>query len=214
MSVRNKGDKEPEVGTARVEAFFDAVLAIVLTILVLELHSPSREQAAAIGFFKALSADWPSYVAYLLSFAVIGSYWLAHHRFMTLVRSTNHLFNLLTLALLLSLSTLPFATAVLGEHLGGPAGADASRLYVAAMALPSGVWCAGFAYARRAGLLSPNLDKTDLHRRGRTYAASFAIHVAAIVVSFVIPVVAVLAALALPVFYLLPERTRTPEIGA
>jgi uncharacterized membrane protein len=69
----------PEVGlaaTGRVEAFSDGVLAIVITLLVLELRVPQYKHGELL---TALLHEWPSYLAFLVSFVYIGVIWLNHH---------------------------------------------------------------------------------------------------------------------------------------
>src|SRR5512137_1560994 len=63
-------------GLERIFLFTDAVMAIAITLLVLDLRVP--EGPAGLG--RALIALWPSYLSYLLSFVIIGNYWLSHHR--------------------------------------------------------------------------------------------------------------------------------------
>jgi uncharacterized membrane protein len=98
----------PEVG--RVEAFSDGVIAIIVTIMVLELHPP--EDAG----WDKLWHLWPTFLAYVLSYAYVALYWANHHRlFSHATRVTNGLIwsNML---LLFTLSLVPFATAYLGDQ--------------------------------------------------------------------------------------------------
>lgn len=97
----------------RVEAFSDAVLAIAITLLVLELHVGSGEGSLA----HRLGEQWPVYVSYLLSFVNIGTVWLNHHSIFSRLRGVDHGLILLNLLLLLIVSVLPFPTAVLGDAL-------------------------------------------------------------------------------------------------
>jgi uncharacterized membrane protein len=66
------------VTTSRLEAFSDGVLAIAITLLVIELHPPELGQGEPLA--HALWQQWPSDVAYLVSFLTIGVIWLNHHR--------------------------------------------------------------------------------------------------------------------------------------
>jgi Endosomal/lysosomal potassium channel TMEM175 len=63
---------------SRLEAFSDGVLAIAITLLVIEIHPPELHQGQRLA--QALWAQWPSYLAYLVSFLTIGVIWLNHHR--------------------------------------------------------------------------------------------------------------------------------------
>src|SRR5882757_4198952 len=97
--------------TTRVEAFSDGVMAIAITLLVLEVKVPHESPLIA-----GLLHLWPSYLAYLASFFTIGVIWLNHHTFFGRVRRIDHVLHWYNLALLLGVSFLPFPTAVLAEH--------------------------------------------------------------------------------------------------
>jgi uncharacterized membrane protein len=93
----------------RLEAFSDAVIAIVMTIMVLELlppHEPTLE---------ALFELWPTFLAYVLSFLYVGIYWNNHHHLFQVVHVIDGRVLWANLGLLFSLSLFPFGTAWLGE---------------------------------------------------------------------------------------------------
>jgi uncharacterized membrane protein len=109
------------VTTTRLEAFSDGVLAIAITLLVIEIHPPEIGQGQTLA--HGLWAQWPSYVAYLVSFLTIGV-------FTQVVRVDGPLL-VLNLNLLLWAGLIPFPTAVVAEHLGdgGEAAQTAAALY-------------------------------------------------------------------------------------
>jgi uncharacterized membrane protein len=94
----------------RLEAFSDGVLAIVLTIMVLELKVPHGESMAA------LSQLWPVFLSYVLSFVYVGIYWNNHHHLLHTIRSVNGAVLWSNLHLLFWLSLLPFTTGWMGEN--------------------------------------------------------------------------------------------------
>ena len=107
--------------TFRIEAFADAVFAIAITLLVIEIRLPPHEEVLRIGGVgPALLQLWPSYVGYTISFIVIGIMWANHHNLMKLVDRVDHGFITLTLLLLLCIAFLPFPTAVMADHLADP----------------------------------------------------------------------------------------------
>ena len=107
--------------TFRIEAFADAVFAIAITLLVIEIRLPPHEEVLRIGGVgPALLRLWPSYVGYAISFIVIGIMWANHHNLMKLVDRVDHGFITLTLLLLLCVAFLPFPTAVMADHLADP----------------------------------------------------------------------------------------------
>jgi len=93
----------------RLEAFSDAVLAILLTILVLELKVPETPT------FAALVKLWPVYVAYLLSFLTIFMMWMTHHNIFNAFEKVNHQILWANGFFLFAVSQLPFVTAFVGE---------------------------------------------------------------------------------------------------
>ena len=99
------------MGTGRLEAFSDGVLAIIITIMVLELHVP--EGAPGL---EALHAVWPKFVSYILSFIYIGIYWNNHHHLLHVTERVNGAVLWSNLHLLFWLSLVPFVTAWVGEN--------------------------------------------------------------------------------------------------
>ncbi|HTM94395.1 MAG TPA: TMEM175 family protein [Croceibacterium sp.] len=95
----------------RLEAFSDGVLAIIITIMVLELKVPHEPTMAA------LVALWPVFLSYVLSFLYVGIYWNNHHHMLAVTRQVNGGILWANLHLLFWLSLLPFSTGWMGENL-------------------------------------------------------------------------------------------------
>jgi uncharacterized membrane protein len=98
------------VGKSRIEAFSDGVLAIIITIMVLELKVPHEPSIAA------LVALWPVFTSYVLSFVYIGIYWNNHHHMFHAVKRVDGRVLWANLHLLFWLSLVPFVTAWMGEN--------------------------------------------------------------------------------------------------
>ena len=99
--------------TARVEAFSDGVFAIAITLLILDVHVP----APGLGPLRtALARQWPTYIAFLISFAFIGIMWVNHHRLFNHIRRSDNTLMFLNLLLLLGVCVVPFPTALLAAH--------------------------------------------------------------------------------------------------
>lgn len=94
----------------RLEAFSDGVLAIIITIMVLELKVPEGMN------FHSLQPLFPKFLSYLMSFIYVGIYWNNHHHMMHTVKQVSGGILWANLHLLLWLSLIPFATAWIGEH--------------------------------------------------------------------------------------------------
>jgi uncharacterized membrane protein len=93
---------------ARVEAFSDGVLAVIITIMVLDLKVPETDDLAA------LTRLWPSFAIYVVSFAFVAIYWINHHAIMMAAREATASLIWANNTLLLCLSLIPFATAYVG----------------------------------------------------------------------------------------------------
>ncbi|WP_062791547.1 TMEM175 family protein [Aquitalea pelogenes] len=98
------------MGKNRLEAFSDGVIAIIITIMVLELKVPHDSSLAA------LAALWPVFLSYVLSFVYVGIYWNNHHHFYHVVRHVDGRVLWANLHLLFWLSLLPFVTGWMGEN--------------------------------------------------------------------------------------------------
>jgi uncharacterized membrane protein len=140
----------------RVVFFSDAVFAIAITLLVLDLKVPAlpgNASSRAIG--DALAGDAPSFLAFALSFAVIGLYWLAHWRKFQLIVRVNQRLLVLNLALLGSVVFIPFPTsliAIFGDSLS-------TAIYAISLAVTGILGSATLWYAWRAGLVDPRFSE-------------------------------------------------------
>lgn len=114
--------------TSRIESFSDGVFAIAITLLIFQIRVPPVTQKR-LG--SELLEQWPSYVAFLLSFLLIGIVWINHHRLFTHIRRANNGLLFLNLFLLLGVSVVPFPTAVLAIHLASAGARTAAALYSA-----------------------------------------------------------------------------------
>jgi uncharacterized membrane protein len=186
------GDGEPEVG--RIEAFSDGVVAIIITIMVLELHPPIADG------FDHLWTLWPVFLAYLLSYAYVAIYWVNHHRLFSYARRVSNALIWANMLLLFALSLVPFSTSYLGAH---HFSREATILYLATMLLPA------FAYTwlqttiRRTGLQSP---AADLYHRATSRKGLFAtlVYATGIPLSLFSPWLGIAAAALVAAFWVLP----------
>ncbi|MFJ9539142.1 TMEM175 family protein [Streptomyces sp. NPDC101225] len=113
-SVQEPGESTPfgeERDPARVVAFSDAVIAIAITLLVLEIRPPHDTRHLLHG----LAALWPSYLAYGVTFMLIGQVWANHHIMFDHIRSADRVVLFLNTMLLMDVAFLPFAASVLAE---------------------------------------------------------------------------------------------------
>jgi uncharacterized membrane protein len=109
--------KRDKLGLNRIIFFSDAVFAIAITLLSLDLRLPTN--AAAVHIFSDLIHLLPKYQSYITSFAVIGLYWMSHHHYLRFIRRYDYTFVAINFGLLMCIASLPFATSVLdnyGDH--------------------------------------------------------------------------------------------------
>src|SRR4249919_922907 len=104
----------PAFRTNRMEAFSDGVFAIAITLLVLEIAVPAGSGRNLLG---AVLHEWPSYLAYLVSFSTIGAVWLGHVVITEYLERATPLLIRLNLLLLMVVSFLPFPTKLLAEYI-------------------------------------------------------------------------------------------------
>jgi uncharacterized membrane protein len=142
-----KRREENEIEFARIVAFSDGVFAIAITLLVLNLGV--EEHVAKDDLWPELWAQRQDLFAYAISFAVVGRFWIVHHRFFSDVTGFDGRLITLNLFYLAWIVLMPFSSQVLGDHGGDE---PAVILYAINLigVLLSGAWL--FADARRAGL--------------------------------------------------------------
>ena len=185
----------------RVETFSDGVLAIVITLLVLDLRAPT----ARGHFLHELLHQWPAYVAYFASFAYAGVIWVNHHQLFTRMAAVDVGLLWRNLWLLLATSVLPFPTAVLGSAFQHGSRADQSAalvVYCIVATIMAAAWLALFHYLCRHPDLHDDATPAGFFaaERMRSLVGICAYAVAA-AVSVWRPVVALVLIAALPVFY-------------
>jgi uncharacterized membrane protein len=103
-----------------MEAFSDGVIAVAITLLVLDIKVPVP--VAGVSLAHELGQNWPNYAAYVTSFVTIGIIWINHHAMVSRLRQTDHLILILNNFLLLTIGILPFATALMAAYLRRPHG--------------------------------------------------------------------------------------------
>jgi uncharacterized membrane protein len=142
------GDLIPpnEKETGRLEAFSDGIFAIAITLLGLTLQVPDLgADISAAALAEALGLQWPSYIAFAISFFTILIVWLNHHAVFGLVHRADFLFLLTNGFLLMLVTVVPITTEVATRYLGTPAASAATAVYAPGRFswLPSSTTCSG-----------------------------------------------------------------------
>ena len=122
---------------ARLEAFSDGVFAIAITLLVLEIKVPTAESGHSLA--HGLLELWPSYAGFTVSFITIGIIWVNHHAVFATVQRVDRAVLFKNLLLLLTVSFIPFPTAVMAEYLQAESGENLAVAFYAGWFFVMGV---------------------------------------------------------------------------
>ena len=169
----------------RLEAFSDGVFAIAITLLILEIKVPHAEQGH--GLWAGLLALWPSYIAFLMSFVVILIMWVNHHELLRMVERVNYPILFANGLLLLTVTFVPFPTAVLAEHLETAEASAAVAFYCATFVANGLVWNLLFRTMVRSGLLRPECTPATIAGVRRAYYVGLSVYLLATVVALFQP---------------------------
>jgi len=177
--------------TVRLEALSDGVIAVAITLLVLDLRVPKLEGEESL--WHALTANWPSYASYVTSFLVIGILWINHHSLFRQIRYATRGLMLVNLTFLMLVVAIPFVTALVSEYLG-----EGNWNSKVAMATYDGLALATtlsitflWAYVlRRPALLEPTVDVAAARKAFPQFSIGIAVYTVLIVLAFINPVIA------------------------
>ena len=193
--------------TMRLVAFSDAVFAITITLLVLEIKPPADYK----NLLHDLLALWPSYLAYAVTFLFIGQVWANHHVMFDHIRTADRTVLLLNTLLLMVVAFLPFATSVLAGALrSGDGQRIAVVFYGIAFDLTALTFNAVWQYARRHRLISQALDAAGATAIGRRFQLALAWLAAGALLGAALPVLGVVVIAAFNAYYWLPIRGESP----
>jgi TMEM175 potassium channel family protein len=169
---------------SRVEAFSDGVFAIAITLLILEIRIPHGEH----GLWAELLALWPSYIAFLMSFVVILIMWVNHHELLRMAKGVNYPFLFANGFLLLTVTFVPFPTAVLAQNLATAEARTAVALYCGTFVANALCWNLLFATMVRGGLLRRDVTAEAVSKVRRAYYFGILVYLAAMGLAFIRPV--------------------------
>jgi uncharacterized membrane protein len=146
------------VSVSRMEAFSDGVIAVAITLLVLDIHVPMPEHGRTLG--RQLLDLWPHYAAYVVSFITIGIIWVNHHVMIGRLRETDHAILFLNLLLLMSIAVLPFATSLMAEYINKGSGQHVAAVVYAGSYLAMSLFFS--ALNRHILYAKPHMHKREL----------------------------------------------------
>lgn len=187
--------------SGRLEAFSDGVLAIVITIMILEIKAPSGTE------FSVLKPLIPKFLSYILSFIYIGIYWNNHHHLFQAIERVNGKVLWANNALLFSLSLIPLTTAWMGEN-------HFARNTVAVYGINLLLCALTFYMLEQASIRHEGkVSKiaTALKSRMKEYA-SITLYISGIIISFFVPYLGVLFYAAVTILWIIPDKRIEDQI--
>jgi uncharacterized membrane protein len=201
------------MGKARVETFSDGVIAIAITLLVLDIHVPDPAGAGSLG--SRLAHQWPSYAAYVVSFLTIGIIWINHSAMLRRIVAVDHSVLFLNLVLLMTIAVLPFSTALMAAYLKADNGQNLAAVIYGGSFLVMGL--AFFVMHRhllrtKVHLLDSRMTPDVRRRVLRRNAIGLVPYAIATVAGIVNPYITLAICAIVAGFYALPGTTSgTPE---
>ena len=183
------------MGSERLTALTDGVVAVVITIMVLELKPPPGAD------LRSLAGLWPTFLSFALSFIYVAIYWSNHHHFFKLVPRVNAAVMWANLNLLFWLSLIPFTTAWMDEH-------NLSSVPVAVYG--GSLLCSALSwYAMQATIVGMQGPESSLRLAlGRDLKGKLSplLYVAGMILAFVTPLASYALYVGVAVLWLIPDR--------
>jgi uncharacterized membrane protein len=195
-------------GLNRFEGFSDAVFAIALTLLIVEIKVPGSPEGAHdyVNLATAMVEQWREFLALFLCYLVIGAYWLQHHYSGRIYAKSDHWFSAINLLFLLAIVVIPYPIRIWCFHLGTPFESVASLTLVLGVALTACTWMGKWFYGmpgRR--VMDEGLAPDFLRQMTRRYGIATLIQIAAVPLVIAAPRVGVAIALLCVAYFLLPQ---------
>lgn len=156
-------------GTARMEAFADAVFAIAFTLPLVEIVLPKGGSR----FVSGLIDLWPEYLGYGLASLIIGTYWVHHHFSGAIYRTTGHYFNLATVAFLAAIGFIAFPARAFAENIRDASSRETGAAFLAlGLFAVSLMWLIKWTVGRTSGHVDDRLEASYIAGLDRRYRVS------------------------------------------
>jgi uncharacterized membrane protein len=196
-------------GLSRFEGFTDAVFAIALTLLIVEIKPPGAPDGphGYASLAQAMAEQWRDYLALLLCYITIGAFWLQHHYSGRIYARSDHVFSLINLLFLLAIVAVPYPIRVWCYHLGSRFEATAAVTLTAALAFTAVTWMMKWFYGMSGGrrVMDERLSPDFLGQMTRRYGIATLIQIAAVAVAFATPRIGAGIALLTVAWFLIPQ---------
>ena len=203
-------EAQSSADTVRLEALSDGVIAVAITLLVLDLKVPHVGEES---LWNALVTQWPAYAAYVTSFLVIGILWVNHHSVFRQIRFATRGLMLTNLILLMLIVAIPFATSLVADYLLEP-GFNAKVAMATYDALALAIALAMTALWRyilkRPELLEPEVDVSMLRKAFPRISIGSSVYAVLIVLAFINPLVALIGTFLVALYYSFEHLPKVP----
>jgi len=197
-----------ERGLNRFEGFSDAVFAIALTLLIVEIKVPGSPEGphGYTDLAKAMAEQWREHLALVLCYVVIGAYWVQHHYSGRIYAKSDHWFSVINLLFLLAIVAIPYPIPLGASTLGTRFEPTAGVTLAVGLALTACTWMAKWFYGlagRR--VMDQRLAPDFLRQMTRRYGLATLVQIAAVPIAIVAPWAGVAIGLLCVGFFLLPQ---------
>ncbi|MDQ3867667.1 MAG: TMEM175 family protein [Actinomycetota bacterium] len=189
--------------TGRLETFADGVFAIAITLLVLEIPHPEVDENLG----RELVGQWHAYLAYVLSFAIIGIVWVNHHVILRQFSRTDRAFLFINVFFLMCVAFIPFPTALISDDLGSE---TAMVSYGATLTVTAAFFNVLWHYGRLR-LLRPDADRREVTGITRSYIPGVLVYGAATLLALVSPEASFIVFASLAVVYVVSGSVWGPR---
>jgi uncharacterized membrane protein len=191
--------------TGRTETFSDCVLAIAITLLVLNLRVPATDFRHLWG---GIAHQWPAYVSYATSFITIGWIWLAHHGFFDRLRYVDSTIMRLNLLLLMAVAFLPFPTSLMAQAIRNVDAVRTAVIFYGGVLLTISLLFGAMARAaaRRPELIRPEVTHDEIDELVGATRPSIGIYAAGAALAALAPPVAVFGYLLIAIAVVMRAR--------
>jgi uncharacterized membrane protein len=192
-----------DMNKARFESFSDGVFAFAITLLILGIALPVMHQPPSEGELRnAILGLWPNFIAFALSFAVIGIMWQNHQAIVRFVTRIDRKTVALNLLLLFGTVVIPFATTAIGTY---PTMHASTLLYGIVLTWCSVAYNLILEHLIAGGLLDPSLSQVRIARTRFAYRVGLVTYMIATLLALVLPVLSFAAYVAITFYYFIPH---------
>jgi len=193
-----------EIGKSRIESFSDGVIAIIITLMVFDVKIPEIDSSASgISMWNKVSEIIPHLLAYLLSFLLLGVYWVNHHHFFHSLTTTDR--NLLwwNLNLLFWLSIIPIPTRFLATH---PMNPESTTMYAFNVFAASLSFTLMGRYAKARNLMHQDISRRRKKRLARMNTLGLILYGISIFAGYLSVYISYLIFFIVPAMYFIPPK--------